>query len=933
MKRSLHATALSLASPVRTLPTCGSEQDMLKGINATHTWVPVSASFRKASTDLRILFAAALLLCVAVNAIGQAPSDLCVNSGAANQFPVGATCTPITFNKPNTFAANLTPAGGTCNSGAFGDAFGWFQATSTLTTITYAPTAQDAILHVFSGTCAAPVQVACVDAGLAGVAETVTFATTIGTSYFFRVQRWNSNAALNGTICVFNAPPPPSNDNPCGATALTVGTTCTYVNSTNLNATATTGIPAPGCAAYNGGDVWFSVVVPASGRIIFDSNTGGITDGGMALYTTAPNTCSGTFTLVECDDDDSVNGFMPYIDRSGLTPGSTVWIRFWELNNDANGTFQICAYAPTPPANDDPCAATVLPVGTSCTPLASTTTFASGTTGPPAPTCANYVGGDVWFRLTVPASGSVIIETFANVITDGGMAVYTSPSCTGPFTQEYCDDDGGTGLMPYLSMTGLAPGSTIWVRFWEFGNDNPGTFSICARTPPPPPAGDCVYVLNLFDSFGDGWGSSNVGVRINGGAWTYYTVGGSTNQVLLGMMIGDFIELTYDASGPFQGENSYSLGLLGGGTFFNSGSTPAAGPSFGQLVDCVPPPAAPQDCNGGATICNGQAFNNNSSNTGNVVDLNTANQGCLGGGEQQGTWYYFSPSSAGTIGFTIAPVVATDYDFAVWGPMTSVTCPPPGPPLRCSFAAPAGNTGLGNGATDPSEGAGGDRWVSTINVLAGQIYILYVDNFSTNGQAFNLTWQLSSGASLDCSVLPVELVNLKAEQQLHAVALTWTTLSESVSDHFLIERSVDGLRFEPLAVLEAAGRSSTPIDYALRDDTPVVGDNQYRVTLIDVDGTALVSNVVTAHYRPLGTGIVVVPNPAKDIIHVNMAPAKTAGSVLLLDATGRFVQQLAFNEGVTSVQLAISELDLGVYTILLNDLSGRRLDAASFVKE
>lgn len=1073
MKRSLHATALSLASPVRTLPTCGSEQDMLKGINATHTWVSVTASFRKASTDLRITFAAALLLCVAVNAIGQAPSDLCVNSGAANQFPVGATCTPITFNKPNTFAANLTPAGGTCNSGAFGDAFGWFQATSTATTVTFAPTGQDAILHVFSGTCAAPVQVACADAAGAGGAESVSFATTIGTSYFFRTQRFNANSQLNGTVCVFNAPPPPANDDPCGATALTVGTSCTYVNSTNLNATATTGVPAPGCAAYNGGDVWFSVVVPASGRIIFDSNTGGITDGGMALYTTAPNTCSGTFTLVECDDDDSVNGFMPYIDRSGLTPGSTVWIRFWELNNDANGTFQICAYsptppanndpcgataltvgstcsfvnsttfgatattgipapgcasynggdvwfsavvpaggriifdsntggitdggmalyttapntcsgtftllecddddsgngampyidrpgltpgttvwirfweynndangtfqicayAPTPPANDDPCAATVLPVGTSCTPLASTTTFASGTTGPPAPTCANYVGGDVWFRLTVPASGSVIIETFANVITDGGMAVYTSPSCTGPFTQEYCDDDGGTGLMPYLSMTGLAPGSTIWVRFWEFGNDNPGTFSICARTPPPPPAGDCVYVLNLFDSFGDGWGSSNVGVRINGGAWTYYTVGGSTNQVLLGMMIGDFIELTYDASGPFQGENSYSLGLLGGGTFFNSGSTPAAGPSFGQLVDCVPPPAAPQDCNGGATICNGQAFNNNSSNTGNVVDLNTANQGCLGGGEQQGTWYYFSPSSAGTIGFTIAPVVATDYDFAVWGPMTSVTCPPPGPPLRCSFAAPAGNTGLGNGATDPSEGAGGDRWVSTINVLAGQIYILYVDNFSTNGQAFNLTWQLSSGASLDCSVLPVELVNLKAEQQLHAVALTWTTLSESVSDHFLIERSVDGLRFEPLAVLEAAGQSSTPIDYALRDDTPVVGDNQYRVTLIDVDGTALVSNVVTAHYRPLGTGIVVVPNPAKDIIHVNMAQAKTAGTVLLLDATGRFVQQLAFNEGVTSVQLAISELDLGVYTILLNDLSGRRLDVASFVKE
>ena len=908
----------------------------MKGINATHTCVPVSASIRKATTDLRILVAAALLLCVAVNAIGQAPSDLCVNSGAANQFPVGATCTPITFNKPNTFAANLTPPGNTCNSGAFGDAFGWFQATSTATTVTFAPTGQDAILHVFSGTCAAPVQVACADAAGAGGAESVSFATTIGTSYFFRTQRFNANSQLNGTVCVFNTPPPPANDDPCGATPLTVGTSCTYVNSTNLNATGTTGVPAPGCASYNGGDVWFSAVVPAGGRIVFDSNTGGITDGGMALYTTAPNNCSGTFTLVECDDDDSGNGAMPYIDRSGLTPGTTVWIRFWEYNNDANGTFQICAYAPTPPANDDPCGATVLPVGTSCTPMASTTLFASGTTGPPAPTCANYAGGDVWFRLTVPASGSVILETFPAGVTDGGMAVYTAPSCTGPFVQEFCDDDGGTGLMPSLTMTGLAPSSTIWVRFWEFGNDNPGTFTICARTPPPPPVGDCVYVLNLFDSFGDGWGSSNVGVRINGGPWTYYTVGGSTNQVLLGMMIGDFIELTYDASGPFQGENSYSLGLLGGGTFFNSGATPAAGPSFGQLVDCVPPPAAPQDCNGGATICNGQAFNNNSSNTGNVVDLNTANQGCLTSGERQGTWYYFSPSSAGAIGFTIAPAVATDYDFAVWGPMTSVTCPPPGPPLRCSYAAPVGNTGLGNGATDFSEGAGGDRWVSPINVLAGQIYILYVDNFSSNGQAFNLTWQLSGGASLDCSVLPVELVNLEAQANDLKVDLAWTTLSETNSDHFLVERSHNGIDFEPVGLLSAMGNTSSATDYRMRDEAPHRGVNYYRVDMVDTDGSVLHSPVVSALVLEAGNQPFIAPNPASDVLRI-FIPRGPHGAYNLhiLDAAGRLVRvrSVMLDEGSNQTELAVDGIDPGAYTLVVFNADGSPVGHTAFVKE
>ncbi len=140
----------------------------------------------------------------------------------------------------------------------------------------------------------------------------------------------------------------PANDDPCNAIALTVGASCTFSSRTNAAATATPGIPAPGCANYNGGDVWFTAVVPANGQLIIDSNTGVVTDGGMALY--SATACGGTFTLIECDDDDSANGQMPSITRTGLAPGSTVYIRFWEYGSDNNGTFSICAYSPPPAA-------------------------------------------------------------------------------------------------------------------------------------------------------------------------------------------------------------------------------------------------------------------------------------------------------------------------------------------------------------------------------------------------------------------------------------------------------------------------------------------------------------------------------------------------------------------------------------------------------
>src|SRR5688572_25392564 len=63
----------------------------------------------------------------------------------------------------------------------------------------------------------------------------------------------------------------PSNDDPCNAILLTPASTCAYQNFTTVNATPTAGVPAPGCANYNGSDVWFKVVVPCTGVLSFDT--------------------------------------------------------------------------------------------------------------------------------------------------------------------------------------------------------------------------------------------------------------------------------------------------------------------------------------------------------------------------------------------------------------------------------------------------------------------------------------------------------------------------------------------------------------------------------------------------------------------------------------------------------------------------------------
>ena len=131
------------------------------------------------------------------------------------------------------------------------------------------------------------------------------------------------------------------NDECTTAIALPVGTTCNYSTYSNAGATASTTAPNPACANYAGADVWFTVVVPASGALTIDSKqAGGITDGGMAVYTGA---CDRLVQLA-CDDDASPNGgLMPFISLSGQTPGATLFVRFWAYNNSSSGNFSICA--------------------------------------------------------------------------------------------------------------------------------------------------------------------------------------------------------------------------------------------------------------------------------------------------------------------------------------------------------------------------------------------------------------------------------------------------------------------------------------------------------------------------------------------------------------------------------------------------------------
>ena len=113
------------------------------------------------------------------------------------------------------------------------------------------------------------------------------------------------------------------------------------VVGTNVSATDS-GELATTCSSYGGGDVWYSVVVPADGNITIETNnnSSAISDTGIEVYS---GSC-GSLISVECDDDDSADGFFSLVDLTGRAPGETLLIRVWEYGGGTEDTFQISAY-------------------------------------------------------------------------------------------------------------------------------------------------------------------------------------------------------------------------------------------------------------------------------------------------------------------------------------------------------------------------------------------------------------------------------------------------------------------------------------------------------------------------------------------------------------------------------------------------------------
>jgi len=157
--------------------------------------------------------------------------------------------------------------------------------------------------------------------------------------------------------------------------------------------------------------------------------------------------------------------------------------------------------------------------------------------------------------------------------------------------------------------------------------------------------------------------------------------------------------------------------------------------------------------------------------------------------------------------------------------------------------------------------------------------------------------------------LPIQLTAFDAVVENSMVTLTWTTASELNNELFFVERSKDGLRFDPILYLDGAGTTNQKRNYRAVDRNPISGVSYYRLGQKDFDGTKTFSKVVAVQVNESSLGIMAVyPNPSQVDSHITIKYTASRDNQLeiqCVDVTGKvlFTESTLLKEGINTIEI------------------------------
>jgi hypothetical protein len=161
-------------------------------------------------------------------------------------------------------------------------------------------------------------------------------------------------------------------------------------------------------------------------------------------------------------------------------------------------------------------------------------------------------------------------------------------------------------------------------------------------------------------------------------------------------------------------------------------------------------------------------------------------------------------------------------------------------------------------------------------------------------------------------------VNARLVNNQLQTLVNWSTASESNTSRFVVEHSINGVQFNPVGDVIAAGNSSSVTNYTFNHPNPVNGINFYRIKQVDRDGNYKYSIIVSVFKKDNVKQTLIAPNPVQQILQILEPAQRKVNTIDVFDSKGVQVMHFYINEKNNFYRLPVQNLATGNYVLKMN---------------
>lgn len=265
-------------------------------------------------------------------------------------------------------------------------------------------------------------------------------------------------------------------------------------------------------------------------------------------------------------------------------------------------------------------------------------------------------------------------------------------------------------------------------------------------------------------------------------------------------------------------------------------------------------------------------------------------------------WYFFETDSVGgEVTFTIENTICTPSSNGLQVSINEVTGAPCVPANYTNvFCANNGNVA--------------DITWGPVILPPNTLYYITIDGYAGNDCTFDVQLQGP------ISTLPVELTQFEGKCTDRGNILYWSTASESNSSHFELEKSLDGISYQNIATINAAGNSSVQNHYSYTDVSDYNGLTYYRLIQHDFDGSYEIYPAINLDCAESNLEATLYPNPTNDNSLLEITSDYNQEVLLVLSSNdGKMIwtKSIALEKGKNTVLLESDFLANGIYLLTL----------------